>query len=199
LKNFGPDDGIRHIFNATSCLTCHDNPVAGGYSANTNNFVRRVSKYNKTTGQFEAIKSHNYPVARRYDARQFEKATKQKAGFPTKANIISLRMPLSLLNIGRLDEIPDSVFISHARSKGDGIQGRINYIQTPDGRKIGRYGWKASHASLTAIVADALAIEIGLDNPYATDTQSRENSLDNAYIVESITAYLKEIRNGNSK
>lgn len=192
-KKFGPDDGIRHVYNAHSCVSCHNNPSMGGFSADEKNFARRVSKYNKLTGQFESIASHNFPVARRKDVSTAGKIAKQKAGIPVQANIVSIRMPPSLLNIGRLDEIPDYVLLAQARSKGDGIQGRVNFVDTEEGKKIGRYGWKANHASLKHIVANALATEIGLDNPYTVENQLKGVDPGNGYIVEAIVKYIKNM------
>jgi Di-haem oxidoreductase, putative peroxidase len=196
-KKFGTEDGIRHVFNANSCVSCHANPIMGGFSPKEENFVRRVSQYNKLTGYFNPIDSHNFPVARRHDVSRFGETPHQKGGIPREANIISLRMPPSLLNIGRLDEIPDYVLISHARSKGDGIQGRVNYIDTKDGKQIGRYGWKADQPTLRHMVADALSSELGLDNPYTIATEMAGTDLsNNGYVVEAITKYLKQIQSG---
>jgi CxxC motif-containing protein (DUF1111 family) len=104
-----------------------------------------------------------------------------------------MRMPPSLLHISRLDEIPDYVFISHARSKGDGIQGRINYVETKGGKKIGRYGWKAEKPALKHMVADALNTELGLENPYTIENERTGTDPGNGYTVEAITQYLKQL------
>lgn len=196
-KKFGTEDGIRHAFNANSCVSCHANPIVGGFSAKEENFVRRVSRYDKLSGYFNPIDSHNFPVAKRDDISRFGENPQEKAGIPRQANVISLRMPLSLLNIGRLDEIPDYVLISHARSKGDGIQGRVNYIDTKDGKKIGRYGWKADQPTLQYMIADALNSELGLDNPYTIATEMAGTDPGNGYIVEAIAQYLRQIQSGD--
>jgi len=196
-KKFGPKDGIHHVFNANACITCHDNPVVGGFSANEDNFVRRVSKYNKVSGQFDSVISYNFPVAKRKDARRLGMAVEQKAGIPTAANIVSMRMPPSLLHIGHLDEVLESALMMHARSKGDGIQGRINYIETVNGKKIGRYGLKANQVSLINMVADALATEIGLDNSSTIENQARIKHRRNDDIVESIAKFLRQIDSHN--
>lgn len=196
-KKFGSEDGIRHAFNANSCVSCHANSIGDGFSPKEENFVRRVSQYNKLTGYFNPIDSHNFPVAKRHDMSHFGETSQQKAGIPHEANIISLRMPPSLLNIGRLDEIPDYVLVSHARSKGDGIQGRVNYINTKDGKQIGRHGWKADQPTLQHMVADALASELGLDNPYTIATEMAGTDPGNGYVVEAITKYLRQIQSGD--
>jgi hypothetical protein len=196
-KKFGTEDGIHRAFNSNSCVSCHANPIAGGFSPKEENFVRRVSQYNKLSGYFNPIDSHNFPVAKRHDVSRFGEIPHEKAGIPRKANIISLRMPPSLLNIGRLDEIPDYVLVSHARSKGDGIQGRVNYIDTKEGKQIGRYGWKADQPTLKHMVADALNSELGLDNPYTVATEMAGTDPGNGYIVEALTQYLRQIQSGD--
>lgn len=51
-KEFGSEDSIRHAFNANSCVSCHANPIVGGFSTKEKSFVRRVSRYHKLTCYF---------------------------------------------------------------------------------------------------------------------------------------------------
>jgi CxxC motif-containing protein (DUF1111 family) len=82
---------------------------------------------------------------------------------PRGANVVSLRMPLPLFGIGRIDDIPDEVIEAQAVSKGDGIKGRVNRVVSADGQtRVGRYGWKADVATLEAMVAEAFANEMGM-------------------------------------
>jgi hypothetical protein len=198
-KKFSFKDGVRHAFNANSCASCHFQPIVGGFSPSPEHFARRVSQYKQSTGYFNSINNtSNYPVAKRHDLNSIGETPDQKAGIPLPANVVSLRMPLSLLHIGQLDEIPDYILLSNARSKGDGIQGRVNYIDTKDGKKIGRYGWKADQPTLQDMVADALASEMGVDNPYTIKNMKEGIDPGQGYIVAAMTQYLKHIQTGDN-
>jgi hypothetical protein len=196
-KEFVPKDGMRDVFNGNSCIACHANPTVGGFSPDEENFVRRVSQYKEQTGYFNPIDSYNFPVAKQHDVSRFGEKPQQTAGIPRAANVISLRMPQSLLPVGRLDEIPDYVLMSHARSKGDGIQGRINYIETKDGKKIGRYGWKADQPTLQNMVADALNSELGVENPHTIANERAGTDPGNGHIVDAIAEFLRHLSSGD--
>jgi hypothetical protein len=86
---FTAEDGIRGLFNADSCVSCHHHPIVGGFSPQQENFVRRVSQYSRLTGYFNPIDNDNYPVAKRLSLSSFGDAPHQKAGIPRSANIIS--------------------------------------------------------------------------------------------------------------
>ncbi|MBM6593336.1 di-heme oxidoredictase family protein [Microvirga pudoricolor] len=72
----------------------------------------------------------------------------------------------SLRGLGLLDTIPDAVIAAGAERQGEGISGRVNWIAGPDGRKrAGRFGWKASAATLNAQVETAFLLDLGLSTP----------------------------------
>ncbi len=52
------------------------------------------------------------------------------------------------------------------RPAGDGVKGKPNYVLDPitGKRALGRFGWKASVASLEVQDAKALDLDIGLSN-----------------------------------
>ena len=61
-------------------------------------------------------------------------------------------------------DIPDGEILRRADPNdrdGDGISGRVNRTATG----IGRYGWKAAHATLEEQIADAFSLDIGLSSP----------------------------------
>ena len=71
----------------------------------------------------------------------------------------------SPLRRGLIDKVPDADLEAAAASPDPrffGIQGRVSRLA--DGR-IGRFGWKAEHASLHGFVLTACAVELGLEVP----------------------------------
>jgi CxxC motif-containing protein (DUF1111 family) len=79
----------------------------------------------------------------------------------------SVRLARPLIGIGLLEAIPEANILAHADPtdcNGDGIKGVPNLVYDPeDGQMhIGRFGWKASKASITHQVSEALAYDIGV-------------------------------------
>ena len=79
----------------------------------------------------------------------------------------SVRLARPLIGMGLLEAIPEANILANADPtdcNGDGIKGVPNLVFDPeDGTmKVGRFGWKASKASVTHQVAEALAYDIGV-------------------------------------
>jgi CxxC motif-containing protein (DUF1111 family) len=79
----------------------------------------------------------------------------------------SVRLARPLIGMGLLEAIPEANILAHADPtdcNGDGIKGVPNLVFDPeDGQMhIGRFGWKASKASVRHQVADALILDIGV-------------------------------------
>ena len=79
----------------------------------------------------------------------------------------SVRLARPLIGMGLLESIPEADILAHADPTDcnkDGIKGIPNLVFNPeDGTmKIGRFGWKASKASVRHQVAEALNLDIGV-------------------------------------
>jgi CxxC motif-containing protein (DUF1111 family)/cytochrome c553 len=79
----------------------------------------------------------------------------------------SVRLARPLIGMGLLEAIPEADILAHADPTDcnmDGIKGVPNLVFDPeDGTmKIGRFGWKASKASVRHQVAEALNLDIGV-------------------------------------
>jgi CxxC motif-containing protein (DUF1111 family) len=79
----------------------------------------------------------------------------------------SARLARPLVGMGLLEAIPEADILAHADPtdcNGDGIKGVPNLVFDPeDGTmKIGRFGWKASKASVRHQAAEALMLDIGV-------------------------------------
>jgi CxxC motif-containing protein (DUF1111 family) len=82
---------------------------------------------------------------------------------------IAGRLTPNLHGIGILQSIPTRTLESWADpddADGDGISGRINWYQMPDGTRLaGRYGWKAVQPTIQHQSAAAFHNDIGLSTP----------------------------------
>jgi hypothetical protein len=192
-KTFTPEAGLGPLFNAPSCVTCHPGP--GGMSANELHFAVRVARMDPATGRVSTIEHINSPVARRHSTRSLGRLDAPVANIPHEANVVSLRMPISLYESALFDEIPDSEIEAQAVSKGDGIKGRAHIVTTIDGqRRVGRYGWKAQIATLDEMVADAFATEIGVTTPLASSGRNPAMpTTADTDLVLAVSAYLRAL------
>jgi CxxC motif-containing protein (DUF1111 family) len=90
----------------------------------------------------------------------------------------SARVANPLIGLGLLELIPDQTLLQIADPDDhdrDGISGRVNRVGSPDGADstIGRFGWKASSASLLSQNAAATRDDIGITNVIFPDENCR--------------------------
>jgi CxxC motif-containing protein (DUF1111 family) len=88
---------------------------------------------------------------------------------PPEANVIVRRVPIPVFGAGLVEAIDDDTLIALAdeQARGrDGISGRAAIITERGSgeRRVGRFGWKAQHATLLAFGADAYRNEMGITN-----------------------------------
>jgi CxxC motif-containing protein (DUF1111 family) len=88
---------------------------------------------------------------------------------PPEVNIIARRIPIPTFGAGLVEAIDDETLLALEDPddrNGDGISGRAaRVIDLGTGRtRIGRFGWKAQHATLRTFSADAYRNEMGITN-----------------------------------
>lgn len=188
---FAPATGLGPLFNERSCAACHPGP--GGASTLDEHFARRVARIDDVTGRATAVEHPNSPVARRHSIIELGSADAPRGTLPREANLVSLRMPPALFAIGAIDRIDDASIEAQAVSKGDGIKGRVNYVQGADGSThVGRWGWKADIAKLDEMVADAFANELGITSVLAA--RPVREPKDDGRLVRAVSAFLRVLR-----
>ena len=88
--------------------------------------------------------------------------------------MISRRVPIPLFGAGLVEAIPDEALLAlddAGDRDRDGISGRAAIITdiATGHRRVGRFGWKAQHATLLAFGADAYRNEMGITNDLFPD------------------------------
>lgn len=155
------EDGLGPTFNGNSCAVCHSVPAIGGISSMTE--IR--AGYRDENGKFTALNGdtlhHLFSVPPHGCQVQI----------PPEANVIARRAPIPLFGAGLVEAIPDDTILALEDphdSNGDGIRGRAARItDIVSGReRVGRFGWKAQHATLLAFGADAYRNEMGITNHF---------------------------------
>ncbi len=154
-----PEDGLGPVFNGSSCAFCHGAPAVGGSSTLTE--IR--AGYRDEEGRFHALNGgtlyHLFSIPDHLCQVQI----------PPEANVIARRAVIPVFGAGLVEAIPDEAIEAledPSDRDGDGIRGRAaRIIDAATGReRIGRFGWKAQHATLLAFSADAYLNEMGITN-----------------------------------
>ena len=84
-------------------------------------------------------------------------------------DIFSLRAAQPMIGTGLLEAVPEADILARARSTpdADGVKGQPNYVFDPEtgAIRVGRFGWKASKATLRQQAASALLLEMAVTSP----------------------------------
>jgi CxxC motif-containing protein (DUF1111 family) len=164
-------DGLGPVYNATSCVVCHQNPNSGAASQVTE---LRVG-HNDAEGNFVNptifINDGKNTITGRSIVNDRAIGPRAQEHIPETENIRALRAALNTLGDGFVEAIDDNTLIaiaagqpklSEGRVKGQVVQAPI--FEAPGQTRVGRFGWKDQHSSLLSFVADAYLNEMGITN-----------------------------------
>jgi hypothetical protein len=170
-------DGLGPVFNARSCLACHNQAGPGGGGGLEHNVTAFTDE---RLGSAREGVVHAFSIGTAETLRDIDPdlpAVSQPSLadlliIPGKANgrltskipqgvHISQRNTPALFGAGLIDELPVEVIVNNARATCRS-GGRVPC--TSDGR-LGRLGWKGQKANLADFVQAACASELGLGNP----------------------------------
>jgi CxxC motif-containing protein (DUF1111 family) len=155
------EEGLGPAFNGTSCAVCHSMPAIGGFGIMTEVRAGRRDEQ----GRFVALSGGSDSLFQMFSIPSHS----CQPIIPSEANIVARRAPIPLFGAGLVEAIPDETLLALQDPNDDnrdGVSGRaavITDIETGD-RRVGRFGWKAQHATLMAFGADAYRNEMGITN-----------------------------------
>lgn len=166
----GVDEGLGPVYNAQSCVACHQVPMTGGSSQIT--VIRAgTRKSGVFTPATVIINGGQDTIPRRSLINQRAICPEAQEHIPADVNTISFRTSLSTLGSGYIEAIDDETIKTIARNQFLGsngvIKGQVILVpvtEAPGQFRVGRFGWKNQHASLLAMTADAYLNEVGITN-----------------------------------
>jgi len=155
------EDGLGPAFNATSCAVCHNVPAIGGGGIIT----EMRAAYREPDGTFRALAPDGETLMHLFSTPSHT----CQAIVPEEMNVVARRIPFPLFGAGLVEAIPDETLIAledPLDRNRDGVRGRAAIVKDlATGRmRVGRFGWKAQHATLLAFGADAYRNEMGITN-----------------------------------
>jgi CxxC motif-containing protein (DUF1111 family) len=155
-RAFSAETGLGPIFNGTSCAQCHtDGGLGGGSSIMVTRFGQLVG------GQFDPLNDLGGSLLQMH---AIDSSVQEVV--PEEANVTTKRRSTPLFGLGLIEAIPDATIIRGAYMKFGGILGRpAMVVDAATGEtRVGRFGWKAQHATLLAFAGDASVNELGITN-----------------------------------
>ena len=184
----GAADGLGPAFNGTSCAACHNVPAIGGTSTITEVRAGRRDE----EGVFHELEGGTL-----FHLFSVPPHTCQPK-IPAEANVIARRAPIPLFGAGLIEAIADDTIAAAEDPEdrnGDGIRGRASRItDVVTGQpRIGRFGWKAQHATLLAFAGDAYRNEMGITNDLFREEDARGFTAEQLKLC-GVTRGLEDIR-----
>ena len=113
---FTPAEGLGPLFNARSCLECHQTPTIGGMGKDGLAIVSRVGKFDGES--FDPLSGQGGPIARAHSVAELGQPCDLAHGPPAAANLISLRNAPALYGLGLVDFDPRRGDPRRRRSQG---------------------------------------------------------------------------------
>ena len=170
-ENKAVADGLGPVYNATSCVTCHQNPNSGSASQITE---LRVG-HNDANGNFVNptifINDGKDTITGRSIVNDRSIGPEAQEHIPATENIRTLRAALNTLGDGFVEAIDDGTLIAIAEKQPELTDGRVHgevvqapIFEAPGQTRVGRFGWKDQHSSLLSFIADAYLNEMGITN-----------------------------------
>ena len=163
--------GLGPVYNATSCVNCHQNPNSGAASQITE---LRVG-HNDANGNFVnptiSINDGQDTITGRSIVNDRAIGPQAQEHIPDAENIRTLRAALNTLGDGFVEAIDDSTLIAIAEEQPQLSNGKVHgevveapIFEAPGLTRVGRFGWKDQHSSLLSFIADAYLNEMGITN-----------------------------------
>jgi CxxC motif-containing protein (DUF1111 family) len=183
-----PQKGLGPIYNATSCVECHQNMAVGGGAQTTvlraghvsrgehsrDNYLhdpRRRNDTNGSSGTFTAataVLTNGETIPDRSLINQRAICAEAQSHVSTAENVSTRRLSLSALGDAFVEAVPDATFQGLARQNG-GEAIMVPILESPNTSEVGRFGWKNQHASLLSFAGDAYFNEMGITNELFPD------------------------------
>lgn len=175
------NDGLGPLFNARACVSCHVDlermPIAtdAGGIVTGDHLVLRFSNRN---GDPDPVYGRQLQSAAVPGLQPEGRLALSENGLLPQGlswgdvapdTRHGARQATALRGLGLLEAVPGSAILERADPEDinqDGISGRANTVSAPDGAlRIGRFGWKASAATLSDMTETAFSLDLGLSTP----------------------------------
>src|ERR1700746_63505 len=172
--------GLGPVYNATSCVSCHQNPVTGGPSQITEMRVGHQDADGNFVNPTVLINDGQNTISGRSIVNDRAICPQAQEHVPATEHIRTLRAVNNTLGEGFVEAIEDNTLMAIADRQPELSDGRIKgeavpvpLFEAPGQTRVGRFGWKDQHGSLLSFISDAYLNEMGITSrlrPHDTTT-----------------------------
>src|SRR5271168_1954654 len=163
--------GLGPVYNATSCVMCHQDPNSGAASQITELRVGHHDVNGNFVNPTIPINDGQDTITGRSIVDDRAIGPQAQEHIPQTENIRALRAALNTLGDGFVEAIDDNTLITIAAQQMQATHGKIHgeaievpVLEAPGQNRIGRFGWKDQHSSLLSFIGDAYLMEMGVTN-----------------------------------
>jgi CxxC motif-containing protein (DUF1111 family) len=168
-QNKAVADGLGPVYNATSCVMCHQDPNSGAAGQITELRVGHHDANGNFVNPTISINDGKNTITGRSIVNDRAIGPQAQERIPETENIRALRATLNTLGDGFVEAIDDNTLIAIAAAQPKLSEGRVNgeivqapMFEAPGQTRVGRFGWKDQHSSLLSFIADAYLNEMGI-------------------------------------
>ncbi len=164
-KRFAPSEGLGPLYNATSCESCHSDPVLGGGADLYRNFF--MSAFNGTD-PLSGLPSVVIPAFGGTSLAQPHSLTRGRYSMSNVPGLVTIaqRNSIPLFGVGLFEFISNETILSNADPEdldADGVSGRLNN----DAAGVGRFGLKSQSNNIELFTRAPLMNQMGItSNPF---------------------------------
>jgi CxxC motif-containing protein (DUF1111 family) len=151
------DDGLGPTYNDVGCVECHQSIDVGAFSQTMEFRAGHISN-----GSFVDAPGGQLIHARATDSDVVEHIS-------TAETVKAFRITLSTLGDGFVECISNTSLQNNVANQPSGQRGTLTQVPVVEANntlRIGRFGWKAQHASLLSFSGDAYLNEMGITNKF---------------------------------
>jgi len=170
-ENHSVQTGLGPVYNATACVSCHENPNSGGAAQITELRVGHNDENGNFVNPTIFINDGMNTITGRSIVNDRAICPQAQEHIPATENIRALRAVLNTLGDGFVEAIDDNTLMTIAERQPEESDGRIHgeivqapIFEAPGQTRVGRFGWKDQHSSLLSFIADAYVNEMGVTN-----------------------------------
>ena len=179
------EDGLGPTYNDVGCVECHQSVDVGAFGQQMEFRAGHI-----TNGQFVDAPGGQLVHARATDSDIVEHIS-------TAETVKSFRIVLSTLGDGFVECLSNTALQNNVAAQPSGQRGTLTTVPVTEANntlRIGRFGWKAQHASLVSFSGDAYLNEMGITNPF-DGTNGRSSNDPNAGTTENPCTTAEGVRN----
>lgn len=167
----GVDNGLGPVYNAQSCVNCHQNPVTGGNSIVSELRVGHQDAYGNFVNPTIVINDGANSIPNRSLVNDRAICPQAQERVPGTETVQTLRASLNTLGDGFVESIDSNtlyqISLNQPYQSGGYIAGefiQVPVLEAPGQIRGGRFGWKNQQASLLSFSSDAYLNEQGITN-----------------------------------